>query len=294
VSGLTVQWLDASGSLKPLLAKPGSYTNPSLSPDGTRLSLVVHDAASQDIWIYDWKRDTMTRLTFGTGAVHPLWFPDGRHLAYGGKGGLFWIRADGSGKPQQLTQSNSGEFPWSFTRDAKWLAWGNSISPVEGAPEQWRLGKSEPIPNTKSEARHIAFSPDGHWLAYASTESGRYEVYVRAFPGMGGKWQVSNAGGFMPVGSRAGRELFFRTVGDSRIMVAAYETQGDSFVPGKPRLWSETAFTTVSTISNFDIAPDGKRFAVVVASEQPGKPQNELTVLLNFFTELRRRGGDGK
>jgi len=77
-------------------------------------------------------------------------------------------------------------------------------------------------------------------------------------------------------------------------LIAAYETQGDSFVAGKPRLWSETPFSTLSTISNFDIAPDGKRFAVVVASEQPGKPHNELTVLLNFFTELRRRSGDGK
>ncbi len=106
---------------------------------------------------------------------------------------------------------------------------------------------------------------------------------------MGGKWQISNAGGFMPVLSRAGRELFFRTVGDSRIMVAAYETKGDSFVAGKPRLWSETAFSVLSTISNFDIAPDGKRFAVIIATDKLGKPRNELTVLLNFFTELRRR-----
>ena len=72
-------------------------------------------------------------------------------------------------------------------------------------------------------------------------------------------------------------------------MVAAYETKGDSFVAGKPRLWSETAFSVLSTISNFDIAPDGKRFAVIIATDKLGKPRNELTVLLNFFTELRRR-----
>ena len=77
------------------------------------------------------------------------------------------------------------------------------------------------------------------------------------------------------------------------MMVAAYETQGDSFLAGKPRLWSETAFSNFSTMSNFDIAPDGKRFAVIMASEKLGKPQNELTVLLNFFTEVRRRAGDG-
>ena len=261
---VTVQWLDASGSLQPLLAKPGFYVDPSFSPDGSRLALATM-GGDQNIWIYDWKRDTMTRLTFGSGrATHPLWFPDGRHLVYTGGGGLFWIRGDGSGKPQRLAESSG--LPTSFTPDGKWLAWGNAISPVEGGPEQWQLGKSEPVHHTQSGRPYSSFSPDGHWLAYASSESGRSEIYVRAFPGAGGKWQISNAGGTMPVWSRAGRELFFRPIDESRIMVAPYETKGDSFVPGKPRLWSEAAFTTLpfSILPNFDIAPDGKRFAVLM------------------------------
>jgi serine/threonine-protein kinase len=291
--GLTIQWLDASGSLKPLLAKPGLYNNPSFSPDGTRLAL----NASDDIWTYDWNRDTLTRLTFGPGSsVHPVWFPDGRHLAYRGDDGMYWIRADGSGKPQQLGPIS--EFPRSFSPDAKWLAWGNSISPVEGDAEQWRLGKSEPVQSTQSGLSFSAFSPDGHWLAYTSTESGRMEVYVRAFPGTGGKWQISNAGGTLPVWSRVGHELFFRTFDESRIMVAAYETKGGSFLPGKPRLWSETVFGRIGGAPNFDLAPDGKRFAVLMYGEKPSdqKPRNELTVLLNFFTEIRRRAAtvDGR
>jgi len=146
----------------------------------------------------------------------------------------------------------------------------------------------------QSGSAYAAFSPDGHWLAYASNESGRSEIYVRAFPGKAGRWQISNAGGVMPVWSRVGRELFFRTVEESRIMVAAYETKANSFVPGKPHLWSETAFTTISIIPNFDIAPDGKRFAVVMALKRANeKPLNELTVLLNFFTEIRRRSATG-
>jgi len=204
------------------------------------------------------------------------------------------MRADGSGKPQRLTQSNGADLPTSFTPDAKWLAASRSIWPVQGDPEQWRLGNPEPIHHTQTGYAYAAFSPDGHWLAYASTESGRSEIYVRAFPGAGGKWQISNAGGIMPVWSRVGRELFFRTGEESRIMVAEYQTKGDSFVPGKSRLWSETAFKSISMIPNFDIAPDGKRFAVVMATKKGDeKPNNELTILLNFFTEIRRRSATG-
>jgi serine/threonine protein kinase len=291
----TVQWLDASGGLQPLLAKPGNYKDPFFSPDGTRLALGARDGGSEDTWIYDWKRDTMTRLTFGPGrAIHAIWFPDGRHLVYLGDDGLFWMRADGSGKPQRLTQTSGGDLPTSFTPDGKWLTAGRSIWPVQGDPEQWRLGNPEPVHHTQAGYAYAAFSPDGHWLAYASTESGRSEIYVRAFPGAGGKWQISNAGGVMPVWSRAGRELFFRTVDESRIMVTEYQTKGDSFMPGRPRLWSETAFTSLSMIPNFALAPDDKRFAVVMATKKGDeKPNNELTVLLNFFTEIRRRSAIG-
>ena len=295
---LTVQWLDATGGLRPLLAKPGTYKDLFFSPDGTRLALGARDGGSEDTWIYDWKRDTMTRLTFGPGrAIHAIWFPGGRHLVYLGDDGLFWMRADGSGKPQRLTQSSGGlgDLPTSFTPDAKWLAVARSILPVEGDPEQWRLGNPEPVHHTQTGYAYAAFSPDGHWLAYASTESGRSEIYVRAFPGTGGKWQISNAGGIMPVWSRAGRELFFRTIDESRIMVAEYQTKGDSFLPGRPRLWSETAFKTISIVPNFDLAPDGKRFAVLMDTKKQAdqKPNNELTVLLNFFTEIRRRSITG-
>src|SRR5262249_37165565 len=161
----TIQWLDASGGLRPLLAKPGLYTSPSFSPVGTRLAVTARDPKSQDIWTYDWTRDTMTRLTFGGGAGGSVWFPDGQHLVYFGDDGLYWIRTNGSGKPQLLVQNSSADYPQSFTPDGRWLAWGNWISPVEGDSEQWRLGKSETIQSTQSGPKFASFSPDGRWLA---------------------------------------------------------------------------------------------------------------------------------
>ena len=111
---------------------------------------------------------------------------------------------------------------------------------------------------------------------------------------MGGKWQISSAGGFMPVWSRAGRELFFRTVGDSRIMVAAYTVKGDSLVVAdQPRAWSEMRLLSTGDFAtgSFDVAPDGKRVAALMPVETPEvqQAQNHVVLLINFFDELRRR-----
>ena len=135
------------------------------------------------------------------------------------------------------------------------------------------------------------FSPDGRWLAYISNESGSFQVYVRAFPDSGGKWQISNGGGRYPVWSNNGRELFFRT-DDNRIMVAAYKVKGDSFVADQPRVWSEKRLADMGSaiIGNYDLAPDGKRLAATVADDaEVEKLPTHLTFLLNFFDELRRK-----
>jgi hypothetical protein len=99
-------WLDGTGKAQPLLAKPGVYGRPSLSPDGQRLALEVTDGSGTNIWVYDWQRDTMTRLTFTGNNVGPLWSPDGRYIAFRAVGeGMSVTRSDGAGKPQSLTQS---------------------------------------------------------------------------------------------------------------------------------------------------------------------------------------------
>ena len=137
--------------------------------------------------------------------------------------------------------------------------------------------------------REPVFSPDGHWLAYHSSESGSYEVYVRPFPGPGGKWPVSTGGGRDPKWSPNGKELFYRTA-DNKIMIVTYFVSGDSFRADKPQLWSPGQFTDRGNAYNFDLHPDGKRFAVLKA---PGTEQtasvNKVSFIFNFFDELRSK-----
>jgi Tol biopolymer transport system component len=170
-------------------------------------------------------------------------------------------------------------------------------APVESGRNNLSLGKGEPFlragrfnPGLPGRSAP-AFSPDSRWMAYCSNESGRLEVYVVPFPGPGGKWRVSTGGGKFPVWSRNGRELFFLDFDSSKIMVTSYKAAADSFSAAKPRLWSEKPLLDLGVSYPYDLAPDGKRFAVVLyadgSSEQ--KPMTNLAFLLNFFDELRRR-----
>ena len=152
-----------------------------------------------------------------------------------------------------------------------------------------RLGKPELFLGTPFAEIFPAFSPDGRWLAYQSNESGDMEVYVRPFPGPGGKWQISTGGGLWPLWSRDGRELLVQNL-DGRVMATSYSVKGGSFAAGKPRVWSETRLLVNSGgMPVYDLAPDGKRLAAVLASNQGGGEPTRLTFLLNFFDELRRR-----
>jgi Tol biopolymer transport system component len=294
---VTLQWLDETGKTQPLPAKPGRFNQTRLSPDGKFLALTIDSESGTDIYTYDWQRDAMTRLTFGGGTFsYPAWSSDGRYIAFLSDTGMLWTRADGSSKPQPLTQSKNIQYPLSFSPDGKRLAFvesgGTWTLPIENQGGQMQAGRPELFLQTSSVGGAFlpAFSPDGRWIAYTSIESGKAETFVRAFPDKGGRWQISNSGGLMPIWSQNGHELFYETE-DRQIMVVTYQVKGDSFIADKPRLWADKRLAVTGSVLNFDITPDGKRLVVLMpvegADEQ--KAQNHVTFLLNFFDELRRR-----
>ena len=299
-----IAWLDSAGKVQPLLAKPGAYGPLSLSPDGQRLAVDVTEGSGTDMWVYDWQRDTTTRMTFTGKENRPVWSPDSRYIAFNAVGeGLSVIRSDGSGKPQPLTQSKNTQVPWSFTPDGKRVAFFEQASgtgfdiwtvPLESDSAGLHAGKPEVFLQTQANELEPSFSPDGRWMAYVSDESGTFQVYVRAFPDKGGKWQISNSGGSIPMWSRTGRALFFETQSpDNHIMVAGYEVKGDSFMADKPRMRSEKQLGVGTRQLNLALAPDGKRIAALMPVETAEAPkaqnQNQVTFLENFFDEVRRR-----
>jgi len=299
----TLQWVDPAGSKEPLLAKPGVYSDPTLSPDGKRVALEVGNGGSRDIWVYDPQRDAMTRLTFGVGLSYAaVWSPDGQFVVFtSGGNGIWQARADGASRPQALTQSKPIQYPGSFAPDGRRLAYMELAAnvqiwtlPVEELGGQLKAGKPEQFLKSSFNDAVPTFSPDGRWLAYYSNESGKYEVYVRAFPppssGQGGKWQISNGGADTGARwSQNGHELLYQS-GD-QIMAASYIVKGDAFLAEKPRVWIDKLGGT-----DWDLAPDGKRVAVLtpVESAQAPRQEHQVVFLENFFDELRRRVPVGK
>jgi len=292
-------WLDSAGKSTPLVGQPGLYSAPRISPDGKRVAYIAASSKGSDVWVYDFDHGTPTQVTFlGVANRELAWAKDSKHLVYTADNALWWIRADGSGQRQPLVEKLVNPRPSSFSPDGRLALSVNSRS----LPDIWTLpidltdldhprpGKAQAFLDEPTIVEvDAAFSPDGKFIAYSSSESGGAEVFVRPFPGPGGKWRASMAGGKFPAWSAATHELFFLG-GDDRIMSATYSIQGDVFSAGTPHAWSPTPVLRTGVLQNFDVSPDGKRVAILprpIAEVSGGSLH--ATFLLNFFDDVRRR-----
>jgi eukaryotic-like serine/threonine-protein kinase len=290
VPQLKLVWVDRKGAEQPVPAPAHNYVIPRISPDGKRVAVNIEEAESQ-IWLYDLGRDTLTRLTFG-GAfnIDPLWTPDGRRIVFKGSGNrLFWQPADGSGAAEELTGSelSRNNVPGSWTPDGQVLAFMEANLNTGSDIYTLSLNDRKPQPFLRTPSTETAprFSPDGRFIAYASDESSRLEIYVRPYPGPGGKWQISTEGGSEPVWNPKGRELFFRV--GNKMMAVDVTTEG-TFSAGKPKVLFEAPYVlTPRSFPDYDVTPDGQRFLMLKPSEQA--PPTQINVVLNWFEELKQK-----
>jgi serine/threonine-protein kinase len=304
----TLDWIDASGKHAALVSEAQRFSRPRFSPDGNQLAVLISDPDSRDYWVYDLRRGTRSRITFGDLAVSTVaWTPDSRYVFFGsGQGGkrdttgIYWTSVDGASRPQRLLEFHGGlNFVTSYSASAKRVIYstiGADIFtlPVSEENGQWKAGgAAEPFVATEFRERMAFFSPDGRWVAYSTDESGRPEVVVRAFqpPSSGGqasRWTISTNGGTHPIWSRDGRELFYQE-GD-RVMAVSYTVNGETFTPVSRR---ERVAKLGANEEDWDVAPDGRVVAVtpVETSQPAATPSAEHTVVFleNFFDEVKRR-----
>ena len=291
-----LMWVNRNGTEQSLAAPARAYLSPRISPDGRRLAVEIDD----DVWLFDFSLETLTRLTFEGANSNPSWTPDGKRIVFqSGQNILFWQMADGSGGREplissKLPQTGDSWSPDSWSPDGQLLAFTELNSTTGRDISVLRLNDRtrQPFLRTPSNESAPRFSPDGRWLAYVSDESGRYEVYVQPYPGPGGKRQISTEGGTEPLWNRNGREVFFR--GGNKMM-AVEVTSVPSFTVGSPRILFDAHQYMPPTgpysypFPNYDVSPDGQRFLMITKESKP-----QINVVVNWVEELNRRVSSGK
>jgi serine/threonine-protein kinase len=292
-SGLTKRrlvWSDRRGNATPIVRTEAAYAEPRLSSAGNRLVVTITGLdGSRDLWTYDFGRDTLSRLTFGGINILPVWSPDGRQIVFASRRespvmNLWLINADGSGGAVRLRRSPTRQLPTSWSSDGKFLAF-TQLDPRTGL-DVWVMQMDgthavRPLVNGPYNETSAMFSSGNQWLAYTSDETGRFEVYVRPFPGPGPKWQVSNEGGTEPVWSPAGTELYFRN--GSKMMRVPMGTAGHLDV-AKPLELFDARYDlhAPDLYANFDVGRDAQRFLMIRGTES----DPPLTVVFNWSAEV--------
>jgi Tol biopolymer transport system component len=273
-------WLDRSGRPDAAIGAPGPYAGIDLSPDGRRFAVHRHEGAGGDTWFFDLAQGRMQRLTFDASQENasPVWSPDGCRIAFGSrrnnKWGLYVKPVDGTAPEELIVESDAESMPMSWAPDGKLLVYMQDT----GAGDVWVVSlddkKSRPLLQAPYVESSPQVSPDGKWLAYASVQTGRAEIYVTPFPeGTGGPWQVSTDGGQFPRWRGDGRELYFYF--QNSLIAADIRVTGSSVDPGVPRtlfrLPSPNLQADHANYVRYAVAGDGQRFLFSLSDAGGGR-----------------------
>jgi Tol biopolymer transport system component len=284
-------WFDRKGNAVGVVGKPGAYGDVSIAPNGRFAAVGKTDEESQntDVWIYELQHDGVKRLTFDPSYDSvPIWSPDGTRLAFYSnrqRGSDVYLKnVDGAQEEKNIAHDNFDKVPNDWSRDGKYILYARGT-------DLWFMTASELKGREFLKAASVLtngqFSPDGKWVAYASNETGKWEIYVTSFPEPRGKWQVSTGGGGQPRWRSDGKELFYLS-SDDKIM-AVPVTAGANFDSGTPvALFQATAWQPVSSRDLFvyDVSRDGQRFLINTQVKQAETAP--MSVVLNWTATLNR------
>jgi len=284
-------FVNRSGVEQKLDVPADDYVDMAFSPDGKRLALAVRSPGNQQLAVLDRGRSVLMRMV-GVGVINaaPVWTPDGKDLIFDCSGsstsahGIYRVAADGSSAPQLLHELSSGGHVTSVAGDYAAVMVADPVT----SNDLWLLnlqGQHEmrPFRRTPAMERQGTFAPDGHWMAYASNESRRSEVYVEPVPGPGGRWQLSNDGGEQPRWARNGREIFYRN--GTKMMSVPVEIQ-PNFRAGKPIELFDSKFDRGGAVGGYDVSPDGQTF--VMTRSEHANP-TEIRVVVGWPEAVRTK-----
>ena len=287
-------WLDRTGKAGEAIGDPGVHWELSLSPDGKRAAVTILDQAqSTDLWLLDVTRGLRTRFTFDPANDRgPVWSPDGSRLIFSsnrsGTYDLHQRAASGAGADELLYADRSNKEPLSWSPDGLHLLYtgflkGDDLLILPLAGDR----KPTPFADTPFSEVSGQFSPDGRWIAYASNESGRYDIYVAPFPPTGGKWMVSRNGGLVPRWRRDGAEIFY--FDGARHVAVKVDGRGAAFEVGdvRPLFEPVSPVRVGETRAFYDVSADGQRFLVNMSAGQP-RPPRPVEVVLNWTAGMRK------